>query len=530
MKIENGVKIHNVFKIVVRNAETMEIEEEGIAHNIVLDRCWGRLCNFSTYFTNIVFGTGTGAPVATRDTLFNRIGSKTAVEESLVRDYPTSVWTKTCRLGTDEYNGNILTEIGISDTTTNINTHAMIMDSEGNPLSVEKTSLRIIDLYATVFVNVYDVDDGLFFYGNGLRDYLTGAGAPGNVMGISQGSSDNIGATIDGIKVVSLADKTVEVSGRFNINALNTEVSLLSWHSIGLGCKVPRTGVFTGKQITGKQIGVGDGIKDTFELPFKAISNLAVYVDGTITTAYTMSSYSTHIILDNPVADTLIITIDCMCSLIPKIVDNVLDVSFKIKFDGTIPTPVVPPTDFSTVPGVQTPTGGDSKYGYYGEVSATDFISGADLCTAIGLTAGTLQNSDAGWLKFAKGGTQLLLSKKTFKHTVSWDNINAAGAVWGKPIEIAGAVYTARLLSTVEWNQLMYPVHVDYGQWAQFTNAELNVAVGDGRYCWTSTPSGSSRVYRGSSSVSTSGIFTPSYSDSGLGFRPVLEFLYTLPS
>jgi len=527
MKIENGVKIHNVFKIVARNAETLEVEEEGIAYNIVLDRCWGRLCNFSTYFTNIVFGTGAGTPIDTRDTLFNRIGSKLAVEESLVRDYPTSVWTKTCRLGTDEYNGNILTEIGISDTTTNINTHAMIMDSEGNPLSVEKTSLRIIDLYATVFVNVYDVDDGLFFYGNGLRDYLTGAGAPGNVMEIAASTSDDNAAIITGTKVVDLVEKTVQVSGRFNIDALNKDVKYLSWKSLGLRCKVPRTGVFTSKQITGKQIGVGNGVKTQFLIPNTEISNLAIYVDGNINNDWIYDALTSLATFGTAVADTLIVTADYLCSLFPKTIDNVLDVLFKIKFDGTIPTPVVPPTDFSTVPGVQTPTGGDSKYGFYGEVSALDFISGADLCTAIGLAAGTLQNSDAGWLKFAKGGTQLLLSKKTLRHTVSWNDINAAGAVWGKPVEIEGAVYSVRLLSTVEWNELMYPVHVNYGEWAQFTDAELNI-TGSGGYCWTSTPSGSYRIYRGYNSVSYSGYTTPS--GVNYGFRPVLEFLYALPS
>lgn len=532
VNVKAGVNIHNMFKIVARNAQTLEIEEEHIVYNIVLERCYSRLCNFQSYFDNIVFGTGTGTPSASRSTLFNRLGYKSAVQESLVRDYPTSIWTKKCTLGTDEYNGNIITEIGISNETTNVNTHAMIADSEGNPLSVEKTSLRIIDLYATVFVNVYDVDSGLFFYGDGLRDYLTGAGGPGNIMGISQGSSDDMGFSITGAKAVNLSEKTVQVSGRFDVDALNAEVGLLAWHSIGLGCKIPRVGVNTGKQIMGKEIGVGDDVKTKFELPQKAIKNLAVYVDGVINTDWTLSPYGESFSFNTPIVKPLIVTADYYCNLIPKTIDNVLDVVFKIKFDGSIPTPVVPPTDFSAVPGVQIPVGGNSKYGFYGEVAAVDFITGEALCNAIGLTAGILQNSDVNWLKFAKNGSQLLLPMKTFRHTVSWNDINAVGAVWGKPITIGNNVYVVRLLSTVEWDQLMYPVHMDYGQWAQYTDAELLVhsSAGNGSYSWTSTPSGSYRVLRGRTGVSDSNNGSPSNATANHGFRPVLEFLYTLPS
>lgn len=532
VNVKAGVSIHNMFKIVARNAQTLEIEEEHIVYNIVLERCYSRLCNFQSYFDNIVFGTGSGTPSVDRSTLFNRLGHKSAVQESLVRDYPTSIWTKKCTLGTEEYNGNIITEIGISNETTNVNTHAMIADSEGNPLSVEKTSLRIIDLYATVFVNVYDVDSGLFFYGNGLRDYLTGSGAPGNTLGISYSTNDDDEATINGTKVVSVAEKLVTISGRFNVDALNKDVKYLSWKSLGLRCKVPRVGVFTSKQINGKQIGVGDGVKKDFLIPNVEISNIVIYVDGVINNDWTYDSLTSLVTFGTAPGNALIVTADYLCSLFPKTVDNVLDVVFKIKFEGAIPTPVVPPVDYSTIPGAQTPVGGDSKYGFYGEVSALDFISGADLCTEVGLTAGTLQNSDAGWLKFAKGGTQLLLAKKTFRHSVSWNDINAVGAVFGKPIKIGNDVYTCRLLSTVEWNELMYPIHKDYGQWAQYTDAELLVhsTHGNGSYSWTSTPSGSSRVSRGRTGVSYSFNFTPSASDSNHGFRPVLEFLYTLPS
>ena len=68
MEFKTNVSIHNRFDIVVRNAETMEIEQIGHAENIVLDRIYTRLCVFNTYFVNIVFGGGTGVPTVDRTT------------------------------------------------------------------------------------------------------------------------------------------------------------------------------------------------------------------------------------------------------------------------------------------------------------------------------------------------------------------------------------------------------------------------------------------------------------------------------
>ena len=60
--------------------------------------------------------------------------------------------------------------------------------------------------------------------------------------------------------------------------------------------------------------------------------------------------------------------------------------------------------------------------GFYGVASAEELISGADLCTALGLTAGTLQHSDAGWLKYANGGTIDYVAKKAIRHSISWES------------------------------------------------------------------------------------------------------------
>lgn len=526
-----GLKIHNRFDIQVRDAQTGEIVQKAQAENIVLDRMYTRLLAFSSYFDQIVFGTGTGTLAPSRTTLFNRLDNKPAVAESLVRSYPTSIWTKKITLGTEEYNGSILTEVGISETTTNINTHALITDSEGNPLSVEKTNLRIIDIYATVFVEVYSVDSGCFFYGSGLRDYLTGGSAPSNVIGLHDVINNEIEAisNLTAARTSNSSEKSLTWAVRFNVEHHNKDVRAIDWVGGGLRWLIPRTGVYTGTARTNVELGTGDGTNLIFQLPNKEVTNLTVKVDGIVTTAYSIG-FPYNVVFDTAPANGLLVTADYTTKYIPKDIDHVLDVTMKIQFGVSQPSPVMPePTIPNDLPGPQTLLFGDVLRGYFGEVTAVDLISGADLCTEIGLSAGTLQNSDAGWLKYHSDRQLVYVAKQSFRHSVSWNHINAAGAVWGgKLIKIGNHIFACRLLSTAEWDKLIYPVHVNYGEWASFSDAELNI-TGNGGYTWTSTPSGSNRVVRGGGSVELPGNYSPSSAFPSLGFRPVLVYLYTLP-
>ena len=522
-----NVSIHNRFDIIERDARTMEVTQVGQAENIVLDRIYTRLCTFNTYFVNIVFGRGTGTPTAGRTTLFNRISSKAAVDEQLIRAYPVSVWTRRIRLETTEFNGETITEVGISDHATNINTHALIQDAEGNPLALEKTALKIIDIYATVYATVYSVDTGFLFDGDGLRNYLTGATVAADQLGIGFASNFDDYVYLSSARTNNTTEKWVQTFVRFNVQHFNKDIRFLRWDSIGLRCEIPRPGVFADHPRTGVNLGAGDGVKTKFPLPNKNTKDHVLYINGIQNDVWQFDELG-QVDFGGPGPDTLTVTADYVCNYVPKDADHVFDVTMRIVFGGAEPTPVVdPPQIPANVPGATTPIAGDLTYGFFGEVAA-NLINGEDLCSLINLTAGTLQHSGEPWLKFARNGRILFVHKKTIRHTVSWDNINAAGAVFGdKIITINGVRYIVRLMSTSEWNALMYPVHVDYGQWHQYTDADLLVhhTHGNGNHSWTSTPSGSNRIGRGNYGVSGSIISTPSSAFSISGFRPVLEVL-----
>ena len=197
-------------------------------------------------------------------------------------------------------------------------------------------------------------------------------------------------------------------------------------------------------------------------------------------------------------------------------------------------------------PGPQELQGGDMQSGYFGEVSAGEFYSGNRLALELGVTEGTLQNSDAGWLKFASKGKVLFIPKQTFMYGVSWDHLYSRGIVYGTDdagkaprgtptnqlttVEHGGNRFIVRLATAAsadpfpdsdslfltdemvdmdigagsEWNTLIYRVCADVptadgadgmrkaghggpqvgDNWAEFSGAELNITSGDGSYTW----------------------------------------------
>lgn len=230
--------------------------------------------------------------------------------------------------------------------------------------------------------------------------------------------------------------------------------------------------------------------------------------------------------------------------------------------------------DNSGSPGSNMLIAGTMQEGFFGEVAASELITGDALASQVGISQGTSQNSTAGWLKFAYKGEILFVAKKPIRHTTSWNAINTAKCVYGdsgdKTVAIGGLTYKVRLMRALEptndpktpaiaingvlnhyseWNRLMCQIHEQAieGSWdypdniendigilehslgngtnGMYNDADLVVKSGDGRYSWCQemTTSTSPRVTRGSSGVSGSD-GGPSYETwSGYGWRPVLE-------
>lgn len=224
---------------------------------------------------------------------------------------------------------------------------------------------------------------------------------------------------------------------------------------------------------------------------------------------------------------------------------------------------------------------GDMWAGYFGEVSGADLFLGDDLASELGVDEGILQNSDAGWLKFAWRGQIIYIAKKSFMHSVTWDHLYARGVVYGTDdnglyprgtptnqytlVEKDNFGYIVQLMTGAAsdpidttyraetwsgtlgmgagsmWNDLMYRVHaniptvpsgLDYDggaqvgdNWANFSNADLNIGTGDGRAVWcqeTAGESTSARVGRGDARLSVFARYAASGVYTYFGWRPCL--------
>ena len=168
MKINQNMSVHNRFDIIVRDAVTGKEKQKAVAYNVVCDGYFTLLFSttvFSsgpsfnrTLFNKIAFGSGTGNPANTDTNLFTRIDALTTSNYETVYGTPTSYRTVQIVLDADHYNGSTITEVGligqrnVSPVRDTLLSHAMIQDSEGEPIAITKTNTDVVTIRATFYV------------------------------------------------------------------------------------------------------------------------------------------------------------------------------------------------------------------------------------------------------------------------------------------------------------------------------------------------------------------------------------------
>lgn len=194
--------------------------------------------------------------------------------------------------------------------------------------------------------------------------------------------------------------------------------------------------------------------------------------------------------------------------------------------------------------------------------------TGTSLAQILGIgnaTPEVLINNDSGWLKFVHNGKIKYIAKKPFMHTVSWNDIAKAEAVYGnRTVRIGSRLFRVSLLSGAEadpsswttastasdnkgagseWNELVYRVNVGVPtdgattnqggkqvglNWWNFTDTDIVVGSGDGRYTWckeTLSYNTASRVVRGYVSLSSFNYGASSNTNALVGWRPCLTLI-----
>jgi hypothetical protein len=178
-------QIHNCFKLELYDKDG-NLKQTAEAYNMVMNYFWQNLAS-SQKFSYFQIGTGTGIIVPTRTSLFNYLGYVTTSKQSEEYDFPVSTLVLSGTFPATTAFQGVITEIGISSSSNaSLRTHALLQDSEGNPISINKLSTDILIVTATVFVNVQYSnifrlvsDINLGSYSNNFIKYLFELGGTG---------------------------------------------------------------------------------------------------------------------------------------------------------------------------------------------------------------------------------------------------------------------------------------------------------------------------------------------------------------
>lgn len=238
-------------------------------------------------------------------------------------------------------------------------------------------------------------------------------------------------------------------------------------------------------------------------------------------------------------------------------------------------------------PGPQELSKGDYERGYFGEVTYDKLLSGDELALRVGISVGNSVNALTNWLKFAHKGKILFIPKVPIRTTLSYNNLYAAGLVYGvddvgavvpnnqaavnqkKLVEIEGDQFLVRLMTGAasnpavytsvganadatgldgsEWNDLMLsltntvPASQTWGNFLNLPDIDLLGTAAMITLCQEATPSAGTSIARGAyrsatelypaavaalnTSVATSNVSIAGTSVTRqYSWRPVLEF------
>lgn len=298
------------------------------------------------------------------------------------------------------------------------------------------------------------------------------------------------------------------------------------------------TGVYLGDQLLTKG---GDGsatenIQAAIDAPDTA--ELVHYIQGP-DAILTTPAAMTAIANDKPSLDVLVSSqrFNQMVQYYPEI-RTILDQS---------------PYKADYIPGPLTLKKGDQQRGYFGEAQPSEFglfrdgsqigkgLDATTLAAQLNIAEGYVMNNTITWQKFYWQGDIWYIAMQAIRHSISWNSINAAGAVSGKtplkltrgtfyPCLLTGGVYAnskdVGLGGDNMWDKLLRPLRSS-GFWdTNYSDIQLDFRdSGNGYYQWCQEDNANNKQMRygprgaGAAGGSTNNI-------AGFcGWRPALRFV-----
>jgi hypothetical protein len=306
-KIKPKLKIHNEFDVAVRESTTGEIVKRAKAYNIALDaqvRAYVRAVeesddnSYTSGVCRMYVGRGSGVPSAIDTALFSEIASYEVVELGDTVSFALSTTEVKITIGETSLVGETITELGLglskrSSTTSasycTMISHAMLEDSEGNPISIgPKTDTQIIEITAKLYVEMTttlgcdfvwhkrNIYNAMFLPKSYAHNLLEG------LVEFYPGLSRKLCSLSRVDDVYSMvASRLLSTEGNVETNSIQA----INIESLGF-IRFPNTTYFPAMTFTDDVIGAGDAATKCFDFVsgFYVPGTVTVKVDGVLQT------------------------------------------------------------------------------------------------------------------------------------------------------------------------------------------------------------------------------------------------------
>lgn len=298
------LSLHNKFVFEIEDINTKEIRTVE-ATNVVLDNFWIKQMYTHSWFKQLQIGDGSGVPSASDTTLFNKIATHSLANIKSEWSYDDLTYTRTGEVYLTEtmLNGKNLSEVGLCVSVYQqgeiLMTHAILTDMNGNPVVIQKTDTTRVRIYATVYIRVKPHSGSARYYNYG--------GCTLAQQFIDAQITNSYTCSVTGYRVYNYsASKGVGVSSNvtdpltpkdvvYNVSTnkatfATSEANLDNIFLIGFGPLQWRLmeDWFVGERIIGEAVGTGDGSKKLFKTKYYGCVNPTIYIDGVVTTDYTV--------------------------------------------------------------------------------------------------------------------------------------------------------------------------------------------------------------------------------------------------
>ena len=283
MNIDASIKFKNNYRLQHIDTITGETLHDLEFHNVVLDQIINTVRISSDEYNNsfaIAIGDGSGTPSASDTQLFHEIKKfyPVAGEWSKKNDN-TLLFSVSVTIPANASEVYDISEVGVCFSNSTLVTHALILDSEGNPITVKKkdTDKIILDcelyiIFESEGIENFSIDDDSAEYssnsGTLVIPYRFGATTSLEAQRISKSSSSTYNLPDkDWVKDKNAKTLTVNLGpSRLPEYSMPAYIRGITFGVLGT-IKLPNEAIFPRYKVSNITVGIGDGETTKFKCP-----------------------------------------------------------------------------------------------------------------------------------------------------------------------------------------------------------------------------------------------------------------------